>query len=93
LNSKYVYRFKPIEPRRIDMLWSNLTRWVFPAAVLAGTSLLTVAIFVLPELSLSVLAALVGARLMMGLVRLVVIFRLSGAWIEWRSTPRLAGTV
>jgi len=75
------------------MLWQKIARWVVPAVVFVGTSALTVAIFALPGLSLGVLATLVGARLLLGFGRLLVMFQLASAWVHWRSTPQLAGAV
>ena len=73
------------------MIWTNLTRWLAPAIVVVGTSVLTLAIVALPDLGIGVLAALVGARVLMGLGRWAYFLRLMAWWMPLRKQPRLAG--
>ena len=73
------------------MLWSLIGKWIVPAAAFLGTSTLTLALIALPELGLGVLAALVGARLVMSLVNWFILYRIAGEWVYWPSRPRLAG--
>jgi hypothetical protein len=73
------------------MIWTDLTRWFVPTIVVVGTSALTLAIVSLPDLGLGVLAALVGARVLMGLARWVFFLRITNWWNPWRTQPRFAG--
>jgi hypothetical protein len=73
------------------MTWLERVRWVVPTTIFVGTSALTVAILMLPDLGLGILAALVGARVLMGIARWLVVFRVAGWWYSWGQQPQLAG--
>jgi hypothetical protein len=73
------------------MIWTDLTRWILPAIVVVGTSALTLAIVALPDLGIGVLAAIVGARVLMGMSRLAYFLRLTTWWIPQHKPPHLAG--